>query len=216
MQQMHDQYWHSTAGAPSADPFVRPHRRARRHVRAYAPGWPDLLTLLDALQPVGLARVVLDVASLWPQLGALATVEPMAALQVLERDGYRELGTVLAVDGQGHDGDHAVRLTIKHDSGQVDEGQRAGGNHTVRAPGSDEEVSIEVRPSRCFRRRPRPERGRRQSTRARRQLGSGDRYARAAPDPTAGRTLSPAQAAGVAEESGGRCTAAILRLVSRL
>jgi hypothetical protein len=75
-----------------------------------------LLTLLDAVQPRGVTRVALDWASVWPALGALARCEPMAALQVLERDALRDLGTVLGVEGQGVAGQPALRIRVEQQS----------------------------------------------------------------------------------------------------
>ncbi len=70
------------------------------------------LVLLDALQPVGLARLVLDWGSLWPQLGALAAINPLAASQVLDRDSVRDLGTALCPAGVLRMGERALRLQL--------------------------------------------------------------------------------------------------------
>jgi hypothetical protein len=87
---------------------------ARGGALAHCPqdGLSALLTL-DALQPVGLARLVVDWASLWPQLGALAAVAPLAASQVFDRDSVRELGAALCPIGQLRAGERALRLTIE-------------------------------------------------------------------------------------------------------
>jgi hypothetical protein len=75
-----------------------------------------LLALLDAVQPRGVTRVALDWASVWPALGALARCEPMAALQVLEADALRDLGTVLGVEGQGVAGQPALRIRVEQEN----------------------------------------------------------------------------------------------------
>ena len=77
------------------------------------------LTLLDALQPVGVTRLIIDWASIWPQVGAWAMAAPLAAVQVLERDGLRELGTVIAPSGTAREGERALHLSIVPDSGPV-------------------------------------------------------------------------------------------------
>ncbi|NLT74012.1 MAG: hypothetical protein GXX94_07425 [Chloroflexi bacterium] len=72
-----------------------------------------MLALIDAIQPSGLTRVVSDWASVWAPLGILARREPLAALQVLQRDAVRELGTVLSIEGHGPSGQPAVRLRLE-------------------------------------------------------------------------------------------------------
>ncbi|MFO7695988.1 MAG: glutamate mutase L [Anaerolineae bacterium] len=72
-----------------------------------------LLALLDAVQPRGFTRVVMDWASVCPGLGALAQHAPLAALQVLEHDALRELGTVLSLGGRGIAGQPALRFRLE-------------------------------------------------------------------------------------------------------
>jgi len=86
-----------------------------------------LLAALDALQPRGLTRFVLDWASIWPALGALAQCEPLAALQVLERDALRDLGPVFSVDGQGAPGQPALQIRLDQ-AGDIMEGQLCWGS----------------------------------------------------------------------------------------
>jgi hypothetical protein len=106
------------------------------------------LTLLDALQPVGLAWLVLDWASIWPQLGALALVAPLAAGQVLERDGLRPLGTVLAPRGDAREGERALRIKIVYPDGHtVEDDIPAGVVQRFPLP-PDAVAQIEVWPSR--------------------------------------------------------------------
>jgi len=108
------------------------------------------LSLLDAIQPVGLTRLVVDWASLWPQLGAIAAVAPLSAAQVLERDSLRELGTIVAPVGRGRRGRRALQLKIIHDDGEVVEVDLPAGviQCFPLAPGRF--ATIEARPSRNF------------------------------------------------------------------
>lgn len=106
------------------------------------------LTLLDAAQSAGLARLVLDWASLWPQLGAMARVAPLAATQVLERDAFCELGVVLAPLGRVPDGAPALEITLHYEDGRTLEAAVPAGT-IVRFPlGSSERATLEVRPHR--------------------------------------------------------------------
>lgn len=64
-------------------------------ILAHAPKYGQAaLMLLDALQPKGVTSLVLDRTMLIAQLGAMATVAPIAAVQVNENDAVtHRLGT---------------------------------------------------------------------------------------------------------------------------
>ncbi|MBC7235794.1 MAG: glutamate mutase L, partial [Chloroflexi bacterium] len=109
-----------------------------------------VLSLLDALQPTGLSRLVLDWASLWPQLGIIARVSPLAASQVLERDSFRELGTIIAPIGEARDGEHALNIIIRREDGQTLGGDIPAGEIRRFPLALHEHAEIEVRPSRAF------------------------------------------------------------------
>lgn len=109
-----------------------------------------ILSLLDALQPTGLARLVMDWGAIWPQLGALADTVPLAAAQVLERDGYRDLGTVLAPIGEAQDGHPALQIRVIKGDGQVVEEDLPAGVIRRIPLASDQRATVEVRPSRHF------------------------------------------------------------------
>lgn len=108
------------------------------------------LTLLDAIQPTGLARLVVDWASIWPQLGLLADVVPLAAAQVLERDSFRELGTLIAPIGEARDGEPALHIRIIGEDGQVTEEDVPAGTIRRLPLALSEDVVVEVLPSRDF------------------------------------------------------------------
>jgi len=108
------------------------------------------LTLLDAIQPVGLSRVVVDWASMWAQLGAVATLVPRAAAQVFECDGLRELGTIIAPSGEARNGGIALRLTIRRDEGEAVRASIPAGTVRRFPLGLEESAVVEVRPSHEF------------------------------------------------------------------
>jgi len=81
-----------------------------------------LLALLDAIQPRGVTGIILDRASIWPALGALAQREPLAALQVLEHDALHRVGAVCSIDGRGIAGRPACHYRIQDATG-VQEGE---------------------------------------------------------------------------------------------
>lgn len=108
------------------------------------------MALLDALQPVGLARIVIDWATAWPQLGAMAMVAPLAAAQALAYDGFRTLGTVIAPDGTGRPGEIALRLRIEREDGKTIALDVPAGSVRRVPLGAGQRARVQVRPSRAF------------------------------------------------------------------
>ena len=77
------------------------------------------LMLLDALQPRGVTSLVLDRTMLITQLGAVATVAPIAAVQVNENDAVmHRLGTCVVPFGNLPQGQPAIRVGIEYSNGR--------------------------------------------------------------------------------------------------
>lgn len=77
------------------------------------------LMLLDALQPRGVTSLVLDRTMLISQLGAVATVAPIAAVQVNENDAVmHRLGTCVVPFGTLPAGQAAIRVGIEYSNGR--------------------------------------------------------------------------------------------------
>jgi len=77
------------------------------------------LILLDALQPRGVTSLVLDRTMLISQLGAVATVAPVAAVQVNENDAVtHRLGTCVIPFGEIPKGELAVSVGIEYTNGR--------------------------------------------------------------------------------------------------
>ena len=92
-------------------------------VMAHAPNYNQVaLMLLDAIQPKGVTSLVLDRTMLVSQLGAVATIAPIAAVQVNENDAvtYR-LGTCVVPYGQMTPGQVAVRVGVEYSNGRQQE-----------------------------------------------------------------------------------------------
>ena len=89
-------------------------------VLSHAPKYGQAaLMLLDALQPRGVTSLVLDRTMLISQLGAMATVAPIAAVQVNENDAVtHRLGTCVIPFGQLPEGEVALRVEIDYTSGR--------------------------------------------------------------------------------------------------
>ncbi|MCW5875521.1 MAG: glutamate mutase L [Anaerolineales bacterium] len=64
----------------------------------------SLLMILDALQPVGIATIILDQNNLTPALGAAAGLDPLLAVQIIESNAFMNLGTVISPVGRARGG----------------------------------------------------------------------------------------------------------------
>ncbi|HZU02389.1 MAG TPA: glutamate mutase L [Ktedonobacteraceae bacterium] len=98
-------------------------------ILAHAPQYGQVaLVLLDALQPRGVTSLVLDRTLLISQLGAVATVAPITAVQVNENDAVsHRLGTCVVPFGTMKPGQVAVRVGLEYSNGrQVTEDVVAG------------------------------------------------------------------------------------------
>lgn len=89
-------------------------------VLAHAPKFGQAaLMLLDALQPRGVTSMVLDRTMLISQLGAVATVAPIAAVQVNENDAVmHRLGTCVIPYGDLPRGQVAIRVGLEYSNGR--------------------------------------------------------------------------------------------------
>jgi hypothetical protein len=89
-------------------------------VLAHAPKYGQVaLMLLDALQPRGVTSLVLDRTMLVAQLGAVAAVAPIAAVQVNENDAVtHRLGTCVIPFGMMRQGELAVRVGLEYTDGR--------------------------------------------------------------------------------------------------
>jgi hypothetical protein len=77
------------------------------------------LMLLDALQPCGITSLVLDRTLLFQQLGAIATVSPVAAVQVNENDAViHRLGTCVIPYGELPPNQIALRVVLEYSNGR--------------------------------------------------------------------------------------------------
>ncbi|NLD42535.1 MAG: hypothetical protein GX657_03470 [Chloroflexi bacterium] len=146
---LRERHWGRLDGILTTPPFDL--IAARGGVIAHTPHLSLVaLSLLDSIQPVGLSRLVVDWAAVWPVLSVLAEVEPLAAVQVLERDAFRDLGTVIAPRGEDAPGALALRVVLRRDSGELTELEVTAGS-IVRLPlAFGEEATLEVRPTRSF------------------------------------------------------------------
>jgi hypothetical protein len=69
----------------------------------------NMLLLLDAIQPAGIATMILDRRGLLPMLGAAASRNSILPVQVLESGAFQSLGTAVSISGVGS-GEQVVAL----------------------------------------------------------------------------------------------------------
>jgi hypothetical protein len=96
----------------------------------------SLLMILDAIQPVGIATVILDQNNLVNAIGASAEIEPLLAVHVLESNSFINLGTVISPVGNTRGSDNPIlRIQMVRD-GQNDSVVeiRAGGITSIPLP----------------------------------------------------------------------------------
>jgi hypothetical protein len=120
-------------------------------VLAHAPHYGQAaLILLDVLQPIGVSSLALDVISMSAPLGATALVEPLATVQVMERDGFLPLGTVVAPVGTAREGEIALQLKITYDDERTLEVEVPCGSLEVLPLPPGHKATLELRPTHKF------------------------------------------------------------------
>jgi hypothetical protein len=75
----------------------------------------SLLTILDAVQPVGIVTLILDQNNLAASVGAAASQDPVLAVQVLESNAFMNLGTVITPVGAARPGSAMLRVQMVRD-----------------------------------------------------------------------------------------------------
>jgi hypothetical protein len=120
-------------------------------VLAQAPSYGQAaLTMLDALEPVGVAGMALDKVGLVGPLGAVAMINPVAAAQTMGRDALLNLGTVVAPVGEAKEGETALTFKIDYDDERSLEVEVTYGSLEVIPLPSGQAATLELRPTRRF------------------------------------------------------------------
>lgn len=118
-------------------------------ILAHAPKYGQAaLMLLDALQPRGVTSLVLDRTMLIAQLGAIATVAPIAAVQVNENDAVtHRLGTCVIPYGTIRQGEIAVRVGLEYTNGRQITADVLGGTIKVIPLRTNEQALLSLFPA---------------------------------------------------------------------
>ncbi len=108
------------------------------------------LVLLDALQPVGICSLALDTQGMAASLGAIARVQPMAAVQVVEAGIFRELGSVVVLSGHANAGEVVLQLKMVYENGSELEVEVEYGSLEVLPLPVGQSAELQLRPLRKF------------------------------------------------------------------
>jgi hypothetical protein len=108
------------------------------------------LVLLDALQPVGICSLALDTQGMAASLGAIARVQPMAAVQVVEAGIFRELGSVVVLSGYANAGEVVLQLKMVYENGSELEVEVEYGSLEVLPLPVGQSAELQLRPLRRF------------------------------------------------------------------
>lgn len=106
------------------------------------------MILLDSLQPRGVVSLVLDPTMLITQLGAVATVAPITAVQVNENDAVtHRLGTCVVPFGDVRPGQPALRIEVEYSNGRTQQVDIMGGTMAVIPLQMNEQALLSLFPS---------------------------------------------------------------------
>ncbi len=89
-----------------------------------------LLMLLDGLQPKGVTTLVMDQYGVLPALGAVASVNPLLPIHVMETSAFVNLGIVLSPICEARYGTPILRAHVEYESGSTDEVEITQGSIT--------------------------------------------------------------------------------------
>jgi hypothetical protein len=113
------------------------------------PGYAALL-LLDALEPIGVSQIALDLGGIAATLGAVAATRPLAAAEVVEYDAFLNLGTVVAPLGTARPGEVALRVKVHFPDGRVVQHEASYGSIEIIPLEAGERAILELHPTRRF------------------------------------------------------------------
>ena len=118
-------------------------------VHAPYPGQVALI-VLDALEPIGISTLVLDVYDLAPALGNVAAVAPLAAVEALDNGALVNLATVVTPVGLARPGDTVLQMQVTYDDGGTLSAEVHYGDLEVLPLPAGQQAVLELRPLRHF------------------------------------------------------------------
>ncbi len=117
-------------------------------------GTPDAayaaMVLIDAIEPWGVTSLTLDRSGIVNILGAMAGIEPLAAVNVAAQDAFLNLGTVIAPAGHRAPGKPAMNITLERPEGEKIEKEILYGTIEIIDLPPGQKATLEIRPARHF------------------------------------------------------------------
>lgn len=104
------------------------------------------LMVLDAVEPIGVTTLLLDLHGLAPVLGAVGLLKPLAAVEAVDNGGFVNLATVIAPVGTARKGEIVLRIRIHYEKGGHLEVEVPYGSLEVLPLPPGEEAVLEIRP----------------------------------------------------------------------
>lgn len=104
------------------------------------------LMVLDAVEPIGISTLLLDIHGLAPVLGAVAMLKPLAAVEVVDNGGLVNLATVIAPVGTARKGEVILRIGVHYAKGGSLNIEVPYGSLEVLPLPPGEEAVLELRP----------------------------------------------------------------------
>jgi hypothetical protein len=108
------------------------------------------LIALDAIEPIGISTLLLDVHRLAPALGGVARLKPLAAVETLDNGGIVNLATVVAPVGTARKGDVILHVRIQYKGGGAFEIEVPYGSLERLPLQPGQEAILELRPRQGF------------------------------------------------------------------
>ncbi len=115
--------------------------------RAPRPGQAAVM-LLDALEPIGITTLQLDVYGLMPALGVTASVLPLCAVQAIENNGLFSLGTAVVPVGRARLGEIVLGVKMSYEQGGDLEVEVAAGTLEVLPLPPGQKATLRLQPRR--------------------------------------------------------------------
>jgi hypothetical protein len=131
---------------PPLEPIIGSGRLLTKAPTRYQPLW----VLLDGLQPTGITTLALDQNGLLPGLGAVAEINPLLTVQVIESNTFLNLGTIIAPYGNARPGTTILRVQIIREDGRSFTREIKHGSLSVIPVDPGEKVSLHLRPLHRF------------------------------------------------------------------
>lgn len=131
-------------------PFMEPIIGSGRLLTLAPKRYQPLSVMLDGLQPSGVTTLALDQNGLLPGLGAVAEINPLLTVQVIESSTFLNLGTIIAPLGVARPGTTILRVTINREDGRSFTRDIKYGSLSVIPVDLGEKVSLHLRPLHRF------------------------------------------------------------------